>query len=533
METKENFYSVKNILTLLYQVIEPYYDLLIINNKFRWLFLRLIVELLIFSSFSGTIGVYFSEIALLSLIESKSGGSSGFALGGVYLCYALPPIMLMLITGGIADFFDKRKIMVIADLIRSVLALLNLLVLINVERFKGFFYVILFLSVSCSAFFDPCREGFVPFIVPREKLTASSAIDALTWMTCTFIGGSIGGLVTATLGYYWNFTLNSVTFLFSSLFVAQLFRFPELTVDELRKKAEQMDKEEKEEMLKNQESTDEPIELKENETDEKEETKEIQSVEKKEIEQKMEEEKETSVDLEPSNLIYTENSIKEEELKQEPGALEAVKSFLTEMFLGIKYLIKNPYALSLVGIKGTFVVAYIFMDFLTIKFADGQFKIGDNPSAMLGITKALLGISAGLTPVLLERLIKPTVAKMRFIIFCTSCLSFFAFILLYWSPNVVVYLIGIFISGPVIGVPWVFSTAMIQRTVPKELIGRIIVMDYGFFMNITQLISIFTISVSIDIIGFNVYQLALMAAIFGGCMSVYYGIWCFITRNYE
>ena len=142
----------------------------------------------------------------------------------------------MLITGSAADFFDKRKVMILSDLSRACLALLNLLVLIDVQRFRGFIYVILFLTVSCGAFFDPSREGFVPFIVPKEKLTSSSAIDALTWMACTLIGGALGGFVTATLGYFWNFTLNSVTYLISALFVAQLFRFPELSLNELTKR---------------------------------------------------------------------------------------------------------------------------------------------------------------------------------------------------------------------------------------------------------------------------------------------------------
>jgi MFS family permease len=141
----------------------------------------------------------------------------------------------MLITGGAADYFDKRKIMMFADISRAIIVLLNGFVLLDIQKYKGFLYVILLAAVSCGSFFDPSREGFVPFLVGRDKLTSASAIDALTWMSCTFIGGSVGGLITSTLGYFWNFTFNSMTYLISALFVAQLFRFPELNVDELKK----------------------------------------------------------------------------------------------------------------------------------------------------------------------------------------------------------------------------------------------------------------------------------------------------------
>jgi hypothetical protein len=86
----EKFFSAS------YSIIEPYYDLLIVNKKFRWLFLRLIQQLFhLHSSFFGTIGQFFSEIAIISMIETNSSGNAGFALGGVYVCFALPPIFLV------------------------------------------------------------------------------------------------------------------------------------------------------------------------------------------------------------------------------------------------------------------------------------------------------------------------------------------------------------------------------------------------------------------------------------------------------
>jgi hypothetical protein len=152
-----------------------------------------------------------------------------------------------------------------------------------------------------------------------------------------------------------------------------------------------------------------------------------------------------------SQVIFSEETQVEESIPVKETTIDILKGYSNELFMGIKYIAQNPYVFSLVAIKATFIVNYIMMDFLMVKFADGKFKIGSNPSTMLGLTKGLLGFSSGFSPVLVERIFKPTVSKMRFILFATSLLSFISFFMLFWSPNVVIYLIGIFLAGPVIG----------------------------------------------------------------------------------
>ena len=39
-QKEKKSFSIKTFLSLLYKIIEPYYDLLVINKKFRWLMLR-------------------------------------------------------------------------------------------------------------------------------------------------------------------------------------------------------------------------------------------------------------------------------------------------------------------------------------------------------------------------------------------------------------------------------------------------------------------------------------------------------------
>jgi hypothetical protein len=192
------------------------------------------------------------------------------------------------------------------------------------------------------------------------------------------------------------------------------------------------------------------MELEEKETEEKELKQELIEETKDEKNDEIQPENEINSEQD-SQVIFSEETQVEESIPVKETTIDILKGYTNELFMGIKYIAQNPYVFSLVAIKATFIVNYIMMDFLMVKFADGKFKIGSNPSTMLGLTKGLLGFSSGFSPVLVERIFKPTVSKMRFILFATSLLSFISFFMLFWSPNVVIYLIGIFLAGPVIG----------------------------------------------------------------------------------
>ncbi len=146
-----------------------YGRMIFVHKRFRYLWL---------SGLISTIGNYLTQIALLSIIEGKFGKKegSGLAVSGVYFATYIPAIIATPFAGVAADIFDKRKVMFIADFLRVFTALGYVVTLINVNELYWLIYVFLGLTMFCNAFFNPCREGLVPIVVPKDEVLIANAV---------------------------------------------------------------------------------------------------------------------------------------------------------------------------------------------------------------------------------------------------------------------------------------------------------------------------------------------------------------------
>ncbi len=89
-----------------------YVNLVRENRDFRYLWFSQIISLM---------GDWFNLIASATLVANLS--SSGLAIGGLFLARLLPPFLLGPVVGVVADRFDRRKILIISDVLRSVVVL--------------------------------------------------------------------------------------------------------------------------------------------------------------------------------------------------------------------------------------------------------------------------------------------------------------------------------------------------------------------------------------------------------------------------
>ena len=82
------------------------------NADFRRLYLGQLI------SFAGD---WFLVVPLIGLVYEASG--SPLAAAAVIAAQALPALLLAPVTGAVADRFDRKKIMVITDVVRALLVL--------------------------------------------------------------------------------------------------------------------------------------------------------------------------------------------------------------------------------------------------------------------------------------------------------------------------------------------------------------------------------------------------------------------------
>ncbi len=183
-----------------------YWELVRDNANFRRLWIGNVISLL---------GDWFNTIALYTLVFRLTG--SPFALGAVFIFKMLPWALASPIAGVLVDRYDRRRLMIISDLVRAVVVLGFLLI-----DEAGDVYLVYFLiaaQVMLGSVFVPAKSASIPNITtPRELLTAN-ALMAASWSVMLALGAAIGGFATEWFGEQAVFIIDSATYLVSAYFI--------------------------------------------------------------------------------------------------------------------------------------------------------------------------------------------------------------------------------------------------------------------------------------------------------------------------
>jgi MFS family permease len=147
---------------------------------------------------------------------------SAIALGLIGLFQAIPRIIFSLIGGIFADAFDRRKLLLVIQMVLATLsAVLALCTLFHVVNLF-IIYAVVLVAASVSAFDFPTRQAILPNLVPRERLAdAMPPYMAMIQLT-GIVGATVGGFVIAWLGLantYWIDVASYVVVIGSLLFM--------------------------------------------------------------------------------------------------------------------------------------------------------------------------------------------------------------------------------------------------------------------------------------------------------------------------
>jgi len=182
------------------------------NANFRRLWAGVVV------SFFGD---WFTTIALYTMAQELSDATR--AVAAVLIAKTLPIFLVSPIAGPIIDRFDRRTIMLVTDVARSVLTL-GLIVGYWAGSLPAVLAVLV-VRVGFSGVFIPARTAVVPQVTTPAELPVAMALSGGTWSVMLAAGAAAGGLVTAWLGITGALVIDSLTFLLSAAF---LWRLPAL-----------------------------------------------------------------------------------------------------------------------------------------------------------------------------------------------------------------------------------------------------------------------------------------------------------------
>ena len=181
-------------------------DLLRHNRNFRLLWSGQIVSQL---------GDWFNYVALYALLFELTGSATVVAT--LMVVQILPMALVGPTAGVVVDRFDRRRIMIGADLVRGMMVLG--LLFVRTPATVWLAYLVTGVTVAASGFFEPARSATVPSIVPRDQLVSANAVSTGTWSAMLAVGAALGGVVAATLGRDTAFVMNSASFFTSAFFI--------------------------------------------------------------------------------------------------------------------------------------------------------------------------------------------------------------------------------------------------------------------------------------------------------------------------
>ena len=404
-----------------------YVELLRGNHDFRRLFIGGLVS---------QTGDWFNSVALLTLLLSLTG--SGEAVGYILIIKLLPSFFVGPLAGVVADRFNRKTIMIVADVLRGIIVL-GFLVVQRPDQ-VWLVYAIAAVEIAISTFFDPAKSAAIPGIVSRAELISANALSSASWSVTLALGAALGGLVTDAFGRNTAFVIDSLSFFVSAAFIA-------------------------------------------------------------------------AVRIRSS----TSTRSKHVSLADATG--------VTDLIEGARYLKSNPRVMALLLVKSGWGLGGGVLLLLTI-YGKQIFPIGRDGAASIGLLYAARGTGALIGPVIAGMISSGVPRTMRRAITIAFFVSATFYLFYAQSPSLVVALICVLGAHSGGSIQWVFSTTLLQMTVPDKFLGRVFALEMAL-LTLTMSVSTYVTGWGVDHPGLGARR---MATVLGIAFAVPGVVWLMLQK---
>jgi MFS family permease len=164
------------------------------------------------------VGDHYNNVAVFALALANTG--SGLVVAGILISRAICAVLAGPIAGVLLDRMDRKRIMIISDLVRAGIAILFIL---GVPKGRTWLlYILSGALMFASPFFSSGRASILPTIATKDELHSANSLTQLTQWTTLTLGSFLGGTSVTQFGYQWAFFFNALSFLFSAWCIAHL-----------------------------------------------------------------------------------------------------------------------------------------------------------------------------------------------------------------------------------------------------------------------------------------------------------------------
>ena len=153
------------------------------------------------------------------------------AVSGVLVAAALPVFLIGPIAGVFVDRWDRRRLMLAMDAIRTVLIAALLVIPATGTHLPlglrlGLVYLVVALAAGASQFFNPARLTIIAVTIPKQDRTRAFSLSQASGSAAGIVGPALAAPLLFSVGVQWALILNAASFALSFVLVRSLHTAP-------------------------------------------------------------------------------------------------------------------------------------------------------------------------------------------------------------------------------------------------------------------------------------------------------------------
>jgi len=162
----------------------------------------------------SSMGSALTALAASILVYRVTG--SALSVGLMLIATSGPTVLIGLVAGVFVDRYDRKRILLLSDLLRAVLIfLVPILIPLNIN----WLYVIVALTSAITQFFDSAHASILPEVASDEELSVANALMAISSVGSMTVGFAAAGIIASGFDIDWAFYLDAVSFFLSGVLI--------------------------------------------------------------------------------------------------------------------------------------------------------------------------------------------------------------------------------------------------------------------------------------------------------------------------
>ncbi|MDX6724743.1 MAG: hypothetical protein QOD73_3147 [Solirubrobacteraceae bacterium] len=157
-----------------------------------------------------------SELTFVAVpFQAYALTGSSLAVGLLGVAELVPILALALVGGALADAFDRRRLVAIAEMGSAAVAAALIVNALIPDPRLWVLYVCAALMAALTALRRPPLDALVPQLVERDEVKAAAAIESLVYNTGSVAGPALAGVLIAVAGLGVTYANDLLTFVVS------------------------------------------------------------------------------------------------------------------------------------------------------------------------------------------------------------------------------------------------------------------------------------------------------------------------------